>query len=438
MSRSAKLLAIVTLAMGTLFATQAGAQSFGSARDKVTLHRKLPALIHLPGTAIKVSIPGQDMNGDVSYDLQALLETELLKDDPSLHVDDNKPDVTIICTITGYYHPDPTVTNRPAVTLTGVQNMDFTRVNGTLSISFQVKNATGQQLISDNVEAKYDEEFDALGNSTSKGVKGTFSGTFKRLKGGSSEGMNAPTDAELRSKLLVNAVQQIAEHIVTTDEAVEVFLARQKGPLEEGDKDAESGLWERALETFETAPQNPKKDEDSYRLYDIGVAYEALAYQAEDEKAAMKYLDQAAINYGNAIDAKPTEKYFLDPQNRIETAIAHYKELEEEKKPKPAPVAVADATAPSAAGKPPAPKALTNTQVVAMVKSGMEDDTVIQAIRAAKAINFDLTPAGQQALTTSGVSAPVITAMKTRAARKPPVAAPAKPGTAPTKPAASK
>src|ERR1700683_2672197 len=169
MSRSVKLLAIVTLGLGTLFLTQAGAQSFASAKDKVTLHRKLPALIHLPGSSIKVSIPGQDMNGDVSYDLQALLETELLKDDPSLHVDDNKPDVTIICTLPGYYHPDPTVTNRPAVTLPGVQDMDFTRVNGTLSISFQVKNATGQQLISDNVEAKYDEEFDAQGNSTSKG-----------------------------------------------------------------------------------------------------------------------------------------------------------------------------------------------------------------------------------------------------------------------------
>ena len=60
------------------------------------------------------------------------------------------------------------------------------------------------------------------------------------------------------------------------------------------------------------------------------MAYEALAYQAEDEKAAMKYLDEAAINYGKAIDAKPAEKYFLEPQKRIETAIAHYKELGKE------------------------------------------------------------------------------------------------------------
>ena len=45
----------------------------------------------------------------------------------------------------------------------------------------------------------------------------------------------------------------------------------------------------------------------------------------------MKFLDQASINYGKAIDAKPSEKYFLDPQQRIEIAIVHYKKLESEK-----------------------------------------------------------------------------------------------------------
>ncbi len=432
---------IFCLCTGALGAATSQAQSFGAQKEKVTLHRKLPALIHLTGSSVKVVVPGQDTAGDVSYDLQALLETELLKDDPSLHVEANNPDITITCNITGYYHPAPTVTNRPSMTLTGYQNQNFTRVNGSLQVSFQVRNATGHQLIGDNVEAKYDEEFDAMGNSTSKGVKGSFSGTFKRLKGGSSEEMNQPTDAELRSKLLLDAVQQIAEHVVNTNESLEIFLAKEKGPLEEGDKLAETDLWERALETFETAPQSPKQDEDAYRLYDIGVAYEALAYQADDTKMAMKYLDQAAINYGKAVDDKPTEKYFLEPQKRIETAIAHYKDLEEENKPKPAPVVVANVPPPAAGGatKPGGPKALTNDQVIAMVKSGMDDDTVMLTVRTAKVINFDLTAAGQQQLSGGGVSAPVLTAMKLRAARKPATAG-ARPAStsASTKPPASK
>jgi len=439
MSRMAMGSGIVCLVVGVLAAASAGAQSFGSAKDKVTLHRKLPALVHLPGSSIKVVVPGSDNSGDVSYDLQALLETEILKDDPSLRVEPNNPDNTLTCSVTGYYHPGATITTRPSMTLTGVQNQDFTRISGTLNISFQVKDAVGHQLIADNVEAKYDEEFDAMGNSTSKGVKGTFAGTFKRLKGGSSEEMNAPTDAELRSKLLLDAVQQISEHIVNTDEAIDVFLAKQKGPMEDGDKAAEGGLWQRALETFETASPASKPEDDAYRLYNIGVAYEALAYQADDDKTAMKYLDQAAINYGKAIDAKPSEKYFVAPQKRIETAIAHYKELEEEKKPKPAPVVAANVppAAPGAAAKPAGPKALTNTQVVAMIKSGMDDDTVVQTIRAAKAVDFDLTAAGQQQLTAGGVGAPVVAAMKVRAARKTTPAGTVKPAATP-KPVASK
>ena len=82
---------------------------------------------------------------------------------------------------------------------------------------------------------------------------------------------------------------------------------------------------ERAEETFETAPALRKPDEDAYRLYNIGVAYEAQAYLAEDAKSTMKFLDQAAINYGKAIDAKPAEHYFLEPQKRIEDSIVHYK-----------------------------------------------------------------------------------------------------------------
>ena len=48
----------------------------------------------------------------------------------------------------------------------------------------------------------------------------------------------------------------------------------------------------------------------------------------------------------------------------------------------------------------------------------MEEDTVIQTIRTSKAANFDLSSAGQQELAKNGVTAPVITAMKARAARK--------------------
>ena len=69
---------------GALASVPAGAQGFGAAKDKVTLHRKLPAIVHLPGDTIKVTVTSSEEDGTLPYDFQALLETELLKDEPNL------------------------------------------------------------------------------------------------------------------------------------------------------------------------------------------------------------------------------------------------------------------------------------------------------------------------------------------------------------------
>lgn len=395
---------------------------FGTPKTKVYLKRKLPALVHLTGSTFRVKVTGRESQIDLSRDLSAQLETELMKDDPHLRADQANPSIVISCQITDYSHPLPTVTQRPnlAAGKNGPKTLPYMRITGALSVAFQARTSSGQSEASNNITAKYDEEFDSAGNDASHGVIGTMSSAWHRITGGaSSEDLNPPTEPELRTKLLNQAVHQIAQHLVNTNETVEVYLAKGKRQLDAGNKQAEAGLWQRALETYETTPQLTKPTDDAYRLYDIGVAYEALAYAAEDEKSAMRFLDEAAINYGKATDAKPAEKYFLEPQKRIETAIAHYKELEEQKRPR---VEAAEAVSES---KPIAstvqPKGLTNAQVVAMVKSGMEDDTIIQAVRAAKAASFDLSAGAQEQLASNGVSAPIIAAMKARSARRPAV-----------------
>jgi tetratricopeptide (TPR) repeat protein len=422
---------ISCLTIGMLLATGAAAQGFGPIKEKVALHRKLPALAHLTGVTIKVTVTGHDDQTELAHDLQSMLETQLLKNDPQLRADESSPSTIVSCRILDYDHPQPTVTTKQslAVGKNAPKNQQFTRVTGALSVAFQAKTAGGQTLITENVSSKYDQEFDSSGTASSSGVKGAVTGTFNKLKheatkiGSSSSGEddNPPTASELRSKLMTEVVQQISEHIVNTDESIEVLLAQQKGPLDEGNKQAKAALWERALETYETAPTLPKPEEDAYRLYDIGVAYEALAYQAEDAKAAMKFLDEASINYGKAVDQRPAEKYFLEPQRRIETAIAHYKELEDQRAPKAQIAAAASGKAAGTSaggGKAATTKGLTNAQVIAMVNAGMEDDTIVASIRSARIANFDLSAAGQRDLTGSGVSTKVLAAMKARAARK--------------------
>ena len=289
MNRAGSIAAFLLLSSALPALAPARAQSFGAAKEKVTLTRKLPALVHLTGDTIKVKVAGGPQLGEMPGDFQALLETELMKDDPSLRVDDSASTI-ITCQIIDFSHPPPTVTIRPELTFgkdfgKTQKNQAYTRITGSLSVSFQARNAGGRAADLRQRRSKYDEEFDSSGNSTSHGVMGSFSESWARLRGGeSSEELNPPTDAELRSRLMLDAVDQIAEHIVNTNQSVEVYLAKQKGALDEGDKAAQAGLWERALETFETAPPFPRPSEDAYRLYNIGVAYEALAYQAEDDK----------------------------------------------------------------------------------------------------------------------------------------------------------
>jgi hypothetical protein len=318
-----------------LVCLSASAQSFGIIffKSKVTLQRKLPAIVQLPGTSVKIVVTSHSDAADLASDFRSALSSELLKNDPRLHISDAAADSIINCQILSFDQPRPTTSTRPgAKDKNGnVQQLSYTRVTGQLRVAFQSRTRTGTTLGSDNVISKFDEEFDASGNAQSGGIAGIFNNGIKRIKGAKIEDTHPPTEAELRTTLFNSAVHQIVAEIVVTQEIIEVYLAKGKG-LDAGVKDAEAGLWTRSLEAWETTKPLDKPVEDAYRLYDLGVAYEALGYSATDPQTAMKYLSQASINYGKAIDSNPAEKYFREPQKRIETALAHYEKLEEDLK----------------------------------------------------------------------------------------------------------
>ena len=442
--------------VGALWCVSAHAQGFGTTKKKIVLHRKLPPTAHISGNSFAVEVSSHGIQEDVGVDLKSMLETELMKDDVRLRVEDKNPDTLITCTITQYAQPKPTTSTQQTYDMGSKkpQNETITRYTGLLTVAYSAKDhRTGRTLDSENVTAKYDDEFNANG-STKGGVTAAFNNTLNRIKHGKSEADTPPTDAELRNKLLHDVVSQIASRLVNTEESVEVLLAR--GKLDDANKEAEAGLWSRNLETLETMTPFPSKSDEAYRLYNIGVAYEALAYSSEDQKAAKKNLENAAINYGKAIDDKPDEKYFLTPQTRIETAIAHYKTLSEQ----PTQLASTSSTSTASAGSTattskssrnsttktthasgtttasgsssssgssggaktsaatkPAAKgpALTNDQVISLVKAGLDEENIIDTIRNAPSVDFDLSVNGEINLANHGVKGKILTAMKQRA-----------------------
>src|ERR1039458_1819110 len=115
MNLGMKLQVAACLSIWGLAAAQARAQSFGSANEKMTLLRKDPTLVNLPGDSIEVRVTGRPDQADLARDLQSMLEAELTKDDPRLRVAEHAASAIISCRITDFSHPQPTVTSRPSL-----------------------------------------------------------------------------------------------------------------------------------------------------------------------------------------------------------------------------------------------------------------------------------------------------------------------------------
>jgi len=444
----------------------AQAQGFGLNKKTVKLQRKMPAAVRLPGPGFDVQVNAHDAgNADSARMLSDLLTNELQKYDKKLQVKATSPDELIHCTIMTFQIPPPVPYTRNEVVLqkgkSVEQPVQYYKVTGTVNITYQAKDSQARTFDSDSVTASYSQEFQAGTNqATGESLESKVTNPFKRLAGKKTDEIyGPPTPIELRQLLLSRAASQIASRLVNTDETLDVPLAR--GKMDEANNLAEKGLWERYLETLETMTPLSKTTDDAYRLYDIGIAYEALAYQSEDKNATEKFLEKAAINYGKAIDANPGEKQFAEPQNRIETAVAHYKKLQGgatmaaksdpapasspapvSKNPAPGksttagggsraaavgtskPAASTGASpAPAAANKPvakapmPAAPALTNAQVIKMAKAGVDEENIVATIHDATAVQFDLTPDGLVDLASNGVKGKIVAAMRERAKR---------------------
>jgi hypothetical protein len=456
--------------LGLFLAAGVWSQGFsGTLGNKKTiiLHRKLPAAVKLTGIST-FSVVGNAKSkdqADVAQNLSEILVTEIQKDDRRLQEEKNSADLVISCTITHYEVPPPQTSTRSEAVLQNGHMVQvpkqYYRLIGELEVAYQAKDRkTGKMLDSQNLSAKYNREFESGTNeATDKSITSKMTDPFKKLAGKKVEDSGAPpTPLELRELLIHQVVSQIASRLVSTDEPVQVLLAHGK-QLDSANKLADSGMWQRYLEALETTTPFPDPREDAYRLYNIGVANEALAYQTEDRKAASTLLQDAAINYGKAIDQRPDEKYFLEPQTRIETAITYYKKLGETATTAaadPPPASSASSSSNSAAAKSstshsstkssttsttasnssgsssggsstatktpaktasstaPAPPALTNQKIIDMVKGGVDEDNIIATIREAPNVQFDLSPDGQINLAQNGVKGKLLAAMRER------------------------
>jgi hypothetical protein len=395
----------------------ARAQNFGGAfqHKKIMLVRKLPPTGHIDGSSFKVQVSGGP--GDVDQALQSTIESLIIGNDSRLHTvmsPTDKPDAMITCQVTSYSQQSATET-QAGVTLgkMTVPSQSFIHEKGLMTVTFNAQDLRASKSIAANtVTGKFDQQYPIQSAAPSKvnsvaGMAGILSHIQPKPAAGGDEASanKPPTPIELRDMLVKNISYQIVSHLVNTSEQVPVDLA-VGGGLDDADKLMDQKLWTRALENLETMTPFGQPAQDAYRLYNLGVVNEALGYQAEDVTRARKYLQEASIDYGKAIDAKPDEKNFLQPQTRIDTALAYYKTLGDQ--------AAASAQVASAA-KTPAADVLTNADVIAMVAAKLDQGNIIDTIKTSSAVNFDLSAHGQIDLAKGNVNSVIITAMKQKA-----------------------
>ena len=411
------ILLAVLLGVVATPAVTARAQNFGGAfqHKKIMLVRKLPPTGHIDGSSFKVQVSGGP--GDVDQALQSTIESLIISNDSRLHTvmsPTDKPDAMITCQVTSYSQQSATET-QAGVTLgkMTVPSQSFIHEKGLMTVTFNAQDLRASKSIAANtVTGKFDQQYPIQSAAPSKvnsvaGMAGILSHIQPKPAAGGDEASanKPPTPIELRDMLVKNISYQIVSHLVNTSEQVPVDLAIGGG-LDDADKLMDQKLWTRALENLETMTPFGQPAQDAYRLYNLGVVNEALGYQAEDVTRARKYLQEASIDYGKAIDAKPDEKYFLQPQTRIDTALAYYKTLGDQ--------AAASAQVASAA-KAQAADVLTNADVIAMVDAKLDQGNIIDTIKTSSAVNFDLSAHGQIDLAKGKVNSVIITAMKQKA-----------------------
>jgi tetratricopeptide (TPR) repeat protein len=209
----------------------------------------------------------------------------------------------------------------------GQQQQTGVKVNGGLTAAYQAKTRAGAAVDAESINVKYEHEF----NNVSAAISGTKKIIGKIPLPGRKHQQDAESDdpqtMEDVLEILVNRMtDRIAARLVNTNERVEALLARGSA-FDENNRYATAGQWTKYVESLETMTPLPNVEDDAYRLYNIGVGDEALGYKAETPAGAKRYFEQAVIEYRKAGEANPHEKYFIEPVNRIEIALEHYKKL---------------------------------------------------------------------------------------------------------------
>jgi hypothetical protein len=382
---------ILVLALSLLSITVPSPASpgFGLVRKKeVILRTRFPAAVRLANTTI--AFTGGFTNREyspVAESLLTTLETELLKNESTL-TKKNAPaeaEWTLSVKVTGYSLPNPQQTSQ----VSGKNTTTTVHWVGSLNVAYQVLDRSGHSHDAGNVAANYDKQFN---NSAASGILTHLPGIGRH----SSQDEKPPhTTEDVKQILIKDVVAQIASALGNTTKDLPVQVATGDDNLNESATFMEDKLWSRAVDKLEATPAYAKPEDEAFRQYDLGLAYEAMSYESKDFADQRENIYKAAEYYDKALELRPKEKYFVDSVARSKEALARYKAIEDQtpskgrktvtKSSAPAPVSPSGRPAPTTATpsntSSNGAKVIRVGDVIDMFKEGVPQDQITDIIR---------------------------------------------------------
>lgn len=238
-----------------------------------------------------------------------------------------------------------------------------------------------------------------------------------------------PPSREAVEDTLLDAVVQKASARISPGRVPIVVLLSRSDEVDKLNAIALERRWNDWLNALDTVKPHRDRKKDAYRLHNLAVAHEALAYDAATPEETLSQLAKASSLIAQAATAHADEKYIVESRDRIGRSVAAYQRLAQlyalaGSAPAAAPAAPSHDSRPrpsagsakSATPAEPAPAApLTNKDVIDLRAAGLDDDNLIASINDAKTVSFDLSPAGLKALLNAKVTNRVINAMRAKA-----------------------
>lgn len=417
---------VSTLAVMLFCATLAGAQfrrgMFGESHE-VTLFPMQPPSVLLPAGSVEVNV--RNLSGAparIVERLQESLARQLTGNDTRLTLAEKSADVVVVATLTEWSEARRNST----------KYVSETRQIGTR----QVKDKDGK--------LKTEPVYEYGRNRPSVVITGAAGVRLEvQRRGGGTPiadetarhavreehllDAGPPSRDAVEDLLLDNVVKKAAGQISPGRVPVRVLLARSS-EVDPFNTLAQNRRWNDWLKELQTVKPNRDRKRDAYRVHNVAVAHESLAYEASTPEEALESLTLAARLIAQSAQLNDDEKYIKESVERIGRSTAAYQRLAtlyaQLTDVAPARPAIRPQSARGAGaadvpgvGKAAAAAALTNKDVIDLVAAGLDEENLLATVKEARAVSFDLTPAGLKALLAAKVSNRVINAMRARANR---------------------